>query len=107
MRFPLGIIANFKPLLVSNLPGQPFVLCNESVGAIRWRDSTMQVNITLDPEQEESHELAEVLRAFAADYDSWMIRSIKRGRHTLHDEAGALIASLEIVKGAERERKLK
>lgn len=67
----------------------------------------MQVNITLDSGQEESHELAEVLRAFAADYDSWMIRCIKRGRHTLHDEAGALIASLEIVKGAERERKLK
>ena len=50
------------------------------------------------------HELAEVLRAFAADYDTWMIRSIKAGRHTLHDEAGDLIASLEIVKGAARER---
>ena len=67
----------------------------------------MQVNIILHPEQEESHELAEVLRAFAADYDSWMIRSVKRGRHTLHDEAGDLIASLEIVEGAGRERKLK
>jgi hypothetical protein len=44
--------------------------------------------------------LAEVLRAFAADYDNWTIRSLKRGKHTLHDEAGALIASLEIVTGA-------
>jgi hypothetical protein len=64
----------------------------------------MQIHITLEPDQEKSHELAEVLRAFAADYDSWMIRSIKSGRHTLHDEAGDLIASLEIVKGAARER---
>ncbi len=64
----------------------------------------MQIHITLQPEQETSHELAEVLRAFAADYDSWMIRSIKSGRHTLHDEAGDLIASLEIVEGADRER---
>ena len=65
----------------------------------------MQVQITLRPEQEESHELGEVLRAFAADYDSWMIRSVKGGRHTFHDEAGDLIASLEIVKGARRDRK--
>ncbi len=47
----------------------------------------MQVNITLQPDQEDTHELAEILRAFAADYDSWMIRSIKGGKHTLHDEA--------------------
>jgi hypothetical protein len=64
----------------------------------------MQVSITLQPEQEERHELAEVLRAFATDYDNWMIRSIKHGRHTLHDEAGDLVASLEIVKGAKCER---
>jgi hypothetical protein len=64
----------------------------------------MQIQITLEPEQEDSHELAEVLRAFAADYETWMIRSVKAGRHTLHDEAGDLIASLEIVKGAARER---
>jgi hypothetical protein len=64
----------------------------------------MQVNITLQPEQEDRHELAEILRAFAADYDSWMIRSIKGGKHTLHDEAGDLIASLEIVRGAKSER---
>lgn len=67
----------------------------------------MQVNITLQPEQEDSHELAEILRAFAADYDSWMIRSVKSGKHTLHDEAGDLIASLEIVTGAKCERKYK
>jgi hypothetical protein len=64
----------------------------------------MQIQITLEPKQENSYELAEVLRAFARDYDSWMIRSLKSGRHTLHDEAGELIASLEIVKGTERER---
>ena len=64
----------------------------------------MQIHITLKPGQEDSHELAEVLRAFATDYETWMIRSIKSGRHTLHDEAGDLIASLEIVKGAARER---
>ncbi len=64
----------------------------------------MQIQITLEPDQEDNHELAEVLRAFAADYDTWMIRSIKSGRHTLHDEAGDLIASLEIVKGASHER---
>lgn len=64
----------------------------------------MQIQITLMPEQEATHELAEVLRAFAKDYETWMIRSIKTGRHTLHDEAGALIASLEIVKGARSER---
>ena len=60
----------------------------------------MQIQITLVPEQEKSHELDEVLRAFATDYETWMIRSIKSGKHTLHDEAGDLIASLEIVKGA-------
>ena len=64
----------------------------------------MQIQITLVPEQEATFELAEVLRAFAKDYESWMIRSIKSGRHTLHDEAGDLVASLEIVKGAARER---
>ncbi len=64
----------------------------------------MQIQITLVPEQEKSHELNEVLRAFATDYETWMIRSIKSGKHTLHDEAGDLIASLEIVKGATRER---
>ncbi len=64
----------------------------------------MQVQITLEPEQEGTHELAEVLRAFATDYETWMIRSVKSGKHTLHDEAGDLIASLEIVKGAARER---
>ena len=64
----------------------------------------MQIQITLVPEQEAAFELAEVLRAFAKDYESWMIRSIKSGRHTLHDEAGDLVASLEIVKGAARER---
>ncbi len=64
----------------------------------------MQIQITLLPEQEAAFELAEVLRAFAKDYESWMIRSIKSGRHTLHDEAGDLVASLEIVKGAARER---
>ncbi len=64
----------------------------------------MQIQITLVPEHEATHELAEVLRAFAKDYETWMIRSIKAGRHTLHDEAGELVASLEIVKGARRER---
>ena len=64
----------------------------------------MQIKITLVPEQEAIHESAEVLRAFAKDYETWMIRSIKTGRHSLHDEAGELIASLEIVKGAVRER---
>jgi hypothetical protein len=64
----------------------------------------MQIQITLEPKHEEAYELAEVLRAFAADYENWMIRSIKTGRHTLHDEGGELIASLEIVKGAVRER---
>jgi hypothetical protein len=64
----------------------------------------MQIQITLVPEQETAYELAEVLRAFARDYETWMIRSIKSGRHTLHDEAGELIASLEIVKGATNER---
>jgi hypothetical protein len=64
----------------------------------------MQIQITLVPEQEAAFELAEVLRAFAKDYESWMIRSVKSGRHTLHDEAGDLVASLEIVKGAARER---
>ena len=64
----------------------------------------MQIKITLVPAQEATHELAGVLRAFAKDYETWMIRSIKTGRHTLHDEAGALIASLEIVEGARSER---
>jgi hypothetical protein len=64
----------------------------------------MQIQITVEPQQENCHELAEVLRAFAKDYETWMIRSTKSGRHTLHDEAGELIASLEIVKGAMRER---
>jgi len=64
----------------------------------------MQIQITLEPRQEEAFELAEVLRAFAADYESWMIRSIKSGRHTLHDEGGELVASLEIVRGAAHER---
>lgn len=64
----------------------------------------MQIEITLEPEQEENFNLSEVLRAFAADYENWMIRSVKSGRHTLHAEDGGLIASLEIVKGAKRER---
>ena len=64
----------------------------------------MQIQIILEPKQENCYELAEVLRAFAKDYDTGMIRSLKAGRHTLHDEAGELIASLEIVKGAVRER---
>ncbi|MGB8735068.1 MAG: hypothetical protein WCD20_02935, partial [Rhodomicrobium sp.] len=64
----------------------------------------MQIQITLEPEQEENFELAEVLRAFAADYENWMIRSVKSGRHTLHAEDGELVASLEIVKGAAQER---
>ena len=50
------------------------------------------------------NELGEVLRAFATDYETWMIRSVKSGKHTLHDEGGELIASLEIVRGAARER---
>jgi hypothetical protein len=64
----------------------------------------MQVQITLEPTQEEAYQLDEVLRAFAADYENWMIRSVKSGRHTLHDEGGELVASLEIVEGAARER---
>ena len=44
------------------------------------------------------------MRKFAADYENRMIRSIKSGRHTLHDEGGELVASLEIVQGALRER---
>ena len=64
----------------------------------------MQIQITVEPQQENCHELAEVLCTFAKDCETWMIRSIKSGRHTLHDEAGELIASLEIVKGAMRER---
>ena len=70
----------------------------------RHEGDNMQIQITLEPEQEENFELAEVLRAFAADYDNWMIRSIKSGKHTLHAEDGGLVASLEIVKGAEHER---
>ena len=68
------------------------------------RESAMQIQITVEPKQETRYELAEVLRAFAKDYETWMIGSIKSGRHTFHDEAGDLIASLEIVKGALRER---
>ena len=64
----------------------------------------MQIQITLEPEQEENFELAEVLRAFADDYENWMIKSVKSGKHTLHAEDGGLVASLEIVKGAEQER---
>ncbi len=64
----------------------------------------MQIHITLEPEQEQNFELDEVLRAFAADYENWMIRSIKSGRHTLHDEGGELIASLEFVTGAAHDR---
>jgi len=59
----------------------------------------MQIHITLEPEQEENFELGEVLRAFAADYENWMIQTIESGRHTLHDEGGELIASLEFVMG--------
>ena len=64
----------------------------------------MQIQITLVPEQEAAFDLSEVLRAFAKDYETWMIRSVKSGRHTLHDEGGDLVASLEIIKGAARER---
>ena len=70
----------------------------------RYKGDNMQIQITLEPEQEENFELAEVLRAFAADYDNWMIRSVKSGRHTLHAEDGGLVASLEIVEGAQQER---
>ena len=66
----------------------------------------MQIQITLIPEQEAAYNLAEVLRAFAKDYETWMIKSIKAGRHTMHDESGDLVASLEITEGAERERAL-
>jgi hypothetical protein len=66
----------------------------------------MQIRITLESKQEEHFELAEVLREFANDYENWMIRSIKSGKHTLHDEGGDLIASLEIVEGAAHEREL-
>jgi len=64
----------------------------------------MRIQITLEPKQEQIFELGEVLRKFAADYENRMIRSIKSGRHTLHDEGGELVASLEIVQGALRER---
>ena len=64
----------------------------------------MQIQITLEPKHEESFELGEVLRKFAADYENCMVRSINSGTHTLYDEAGELIASLEIVKGAAHER---
>ena len=64
----------------------------------------MQIQITLEPRQEASYDLGEVLRKFAADYDSWMITSVRSGSHTLHAESGELIASLEIVKGAAQER---
>ncbi len=66
----------------------------------------MQIQITLEPKQEKFFELSEVLHAFAADYENWMIRSVKAGKHTLHDEGGDLIASLEIVEGAAHEREL-
>jgi hypothetical protein len=66
----------------------------------------MQIQITVEPQQERYFELDEVLRAFAADYENWMIRSIKAGKHTLHSEGGELIASLEIVEGAAHEREL-
>ncbi|MGO9546807.1 MAG: hypothetical protein ACLPPF_18670 [Rhodomicrobium sp.] len=66
----------------------------------------MQIKITLEPAQEETFELSEVLHAFANDYENWMIRSIQSGTHTFHDEGGDLIASLEIVVGAAHERKL-
>jgi hypothetical protein len=71
-----------------------------------YKGDSMQIQITLEPEQEENFELAEVLRAFAADYDNWMIKSVKSGRHTLHAEDGGLVASLEIVEGAKEERDL-
>jgi hypothetical protein len=64
----------------------------------------MQIQIIVEPRQENCYQLNEVLRAFAKDYETWMIKSIKAGRHTLHDESGELIASLEIVKGAMCER---
>jgi hypothetical protein len=66
----------------------------------------MQIQIILEPKQEKFFELSEVLHAFAADYENWMIRSVKARRHTLHDEGGNLIASLEIVEGAAQEREL-
>lgn len=64
----------------------------------------MQVQITLEPKQEEFFELGEVLRKFADDYENWIIRSIQSGRHTFYNEGGELIASLDIVKGAVHER---
>jgi hypothetical protein len=64
----------------------------------------MQIQITLEPKQEASFELGEVLRKFAADYENWMIPSVKSGRHTFHDEGGNLIAALEIIEGAAQER---
>lgn len=64
----------------------------------------MQIQITLEPKQEANFDLAEVLRAFATNYETRMIRSTKCGKHTLHDESGELIASLEIMEGADFER---
>ena len=66
----------------------------------------MQIQITIEPNQEKLFEIDEVLRAFAADYENWMIRSIKAGKHTFHDESTELVASLEIVEGAAHERVL-
>jgi hypothetical protein len=66
----------------------------------------MQIQITVEPKQEECLELAEILHAFATDYENWMISSVKSGKHTLHDEGGELVACLEIVKGAAHEREL-
>jgi hypothetical protein len=66
----------------------------------------MQIQITVEPKQEGCFELAEILHAFATDYENWMISSVKSGRHTLHDEGGELVASLEIVQGAAHEREL-
>jgi hypothetical protein len=82
----------------------PSAMTGKDGGVGSKRESAMQIQITVEPKQENCYELAEVLRAFARDYETWMIRSIKSGRHTLHDEAGELIASLEIVKGAMSER---
>jgi hypothetical protein len=48
----------------------------------------MQIRIILESTQEEYFELDEVLHAFATHYENWMIRSIKSGKHTLHDEGG-------------------
>ena len=57
----------------------------------------MQIQITLLPEQEGAYDLGEVLRAFAKDYETWMIRSVKAERHTLHDEAGDLAGDIPVA----------